>query len=122
MLRQLFTHGVHTFLEPDHVVQPCVPLLPSPDEVKVVRDEELNNDVNSISIQVLDVMDDVIQPSTPQGIHTTPLDKDYVAPATKSIMDELFEKFRDEILNVTMVDEEADYNPNMDIEELEKLL
>ncbi|GJY30501.1 hypothetical protein Tco_0413996 [Tanacetum coccineum] len=96
---------VHTLLEPDPVVQSCVPLLPSPDEVKVP-----------------DVMDGVIQPSIPQVIHTTPPDKDYVTPDTKSILDELLEEFRDEILNVTMVDEEANFNPTRDIEELERLI
>ncbi|GKA58361.1 hypothetical protein Tco_0757549 [Tanacetum coccineum] len=104
------------------MVQSCVPLLPSPDEAKVVRDEEPNNDDDSISIHVPDVMDDVIQPLIPQVIHTTPPDKDYVAPATKSILDELLEEFGDKILNVTMVDKEADCNPTKDIKELEKLL
>nr|GEV69204.1 epidermal patterning factor 1 [Tanacetum cinerariifolium] len=32
------------------------------------------------------------------------------------------DEFRDEILNVTMVDEEADFNPTKDLEELERLL
>ncbi|GJV35136.1 hypothetical protein Tco_1407613 [Tanacetum coccineum] len=86
------------------LLTPSVHTLPKPDPV------------------VPDVIDGVIQPSIPQVIYTTPLDKDYVAPVTKSILDELLEEFRDEILNVTMVDGEADYNPNKDIEELEKLL
>ncbi|GJW17582.1 hypothetical protein Tco_0025018, partial [Tanacetum coccineum] len=41
-------------------------------------------------------------------------------PATKSILDELFEEFDDEILNVATIDEEAD--PTKDLEELERLL
>ncbi|GJU26538.1 hypothetical protein Tco_1165159 [Tanacetum coccineum] len=69
-----------------------------------------------------DVMDDVIQPSISKTIHTTPPDRDYVAPATKSILDELLEEFSDEILNVTMVDKEDDFNPTKDIKELERLL
>ncbi|GJW66638.1 hypothetical protein Tco_0121062 [Tanacetum coccineum] len=69
-----------------------------------------------------DVMDDVIQPLIPKTLHTTPPDEDYVAPTTKSILDELLEELGDEILNVTMVDEEADFNPTYDIEELERLL
>nr|GEW37699.1 hypothetical protein [Tanacetum cinerariifolium] len=64
---------------------------------------------------VPDKIDKVIQPLIPQPIHTTPLNNDYVAPATKSMLDE----FRDEIVNVTMVDEEADSNSTRDIEELE---
>ncbi|GJV86428.1 hypothetical protein Tco_1530366, partial [Tanacetum coccineum] len=49
-------------------------------------------------------------------------DVDIETPATKSILDELLEEFRDEILNVTMVDDEADINPTKDLEELEILL
>nr|GEZ69234.1 hypothetical protein [Tanacetum cinerariifolium] len=75
-----------------------------------------------LSPNISDEMDEVIQPLIPQSIHTTPPNDDYVAPATKSILDELLEEFRDEILNVTMVDEEADFNPTKDIEELERIL
>nr|GEU69467.1 hypothetical protein [Tanacetum cinerariifolium] len=56
---------------------------------------------------VPDVMYDVKQPLILKTIHTTPPNEDYVAPATKSILYELLEEFRDEILNVTMVEEGA---------------
>ncbi|GKE40804.1 hypothetical protein Tco_1464209 [Tanacetum coccineum] len=65
---------------------------------------------------------EIVQPLIPEPIHTTPPNDDYVAPATKSILDELLEEFGDEILNVTMDDEEADFNPTKDLEELERLL
>ncbi|GJY71002.1 hypothetical protein Tco_0474705 [Tanacetum coccineum] len=71
---------------------------------------------------VPDVMDNIIQPLIPKTIHTTPPDEDYVAPATKSILEYLFEEFRDEISNVTMVDEGAECSPTKDLEELERLL
>ncbi|GKE27549.1 hypothetical protein Tco_1442933, partial [Tanacetum coccineum] len=75
---------------------------------------------------VPDEIDEIVQPLIPEPINTTPLDDHYVAPATKSILDELFdellEEIRDEILNVTMVDDEADFNPTKDLEELERLL
>ncbi|GJU67670.1 hypothetical protein Tco_1253929 [Tanacetum coccineum] len=71
---------------------------------------------------VPDEIDKIVQPLIPKPIHTTPPNDDYVAPATKSIFDELLEEFRDEILNATMVDEEADFNPTKDLEELERLL
>ncbi|GJV63454.1 hypothetical protein Tco_1474282 [Tanacetum coccineum] len=48
--------------------------------------------------------------------------KNIEPPTTKSILDKLLEEFRYEILNVTMVDEEANFNPTKDIEELERLL
>nr|GEZ50069.1 hypothetical protein [Tanacetum cinerariifolium] len=69
-----------------------------------------------------DEMDKVIQPLIPQPIYTTPPNDDYVAPATKLILDKLLEEFRDIILNVTMVNEEADLNPTKDIEDVEILL
>ncbi|GKB09951.1 hypothetical protein Tco_0843874 [Tanacetum coccineum] len=71
---------------------------------------------------VPDEIDEVLQPLIPEPIRATPTNDDYVAPATKSILDELLEEFGDEILNVTMVDEEADFNPTKDLEELERLL
>ncbi|GKD41405.1 hypothetical protein Tco_1261612 [Tanacetum coccineum] len=71
---------------------------------------------------VPEVMEDVIQPLIPKTLHTPPPNEDYVAPATKSILDELLEEFGDEILNITMVDKGGNFNPNKDIEELEKLL
>ncbi|GJX25122.1 zinc finger, CCHC-type containing protein, partial [Tanacetum coccineum] len=71
---------------------------------------------------ILDIINDVTQPLIPKTIHTTPPDEDYVAPATKSILDELLEEFRDEILNLTMVSEEADFNHTKDIEEFARIL
>ncbi|GJX45846.1 hypothetical protein Tco_0262522 [Tanacetum coccineum] len=71
---------------------------------------------------VPDVIENVIQPLILKTLHTTPPNEDYVAPATKSILDDLLEEFNNEILNVTIVDEEADFNPTKDIEEIEKLL
>ncbi|GKF03400.1 hypothetical protein Tco_0030323 [Tanacetum coccineum] len=64
--------------------------------------------------------DEIVQPLILEPIHTTPPNDDYVAPATKSILDELLEEFGDEILNVATIDEEAD--PTKDLEELERLL
>ncbi|GJT28331.1 hypothetical protein Tco_0908606 [Tanacetum coccineum] len=56
-------------------------------------------------------------PLIPTTLHTTPPNEDYVAPATKPILDELLEE---KILNVAMVDEEAD--PTRDLEEPKRLL
>ncbi|GKB37670.1 hypothetical protein Tco_0882612 [Tanacetum coccineum] len=55
--------------------------------------------------------ENVIQPLILKILHTTPPNEDYVAPATKLILDDLLEDFGDEILNVTMVDEGATCNP-----------
>ncbi|GKD67904.1 hypothetical protein Tco_1321994, partial [Tanacetum coccineum] len=69
-----------------------------------------------------DEIDEIVQPLIPKPIHTIPPNDDYVAPATKSILDKLLEEFGDEILNVATIDEEADFNPTKDLEELERHL
>ncbi|GJY96434.1 hypothetical protein Tco_0513344 [Tanacetum coccineum] len=71
---------------------------------------------------VPNVIDDIIQPLISKTIHATPLEEDYVALVSKSILDDLLKEFRDEILNVTMVDEGAECSPTKDLEELERLL
>ncbi|GKD64740.1 hypothetical protein Tco_1306848 [Tanacetum coccineum] len=71
---------------------------------------------------VPDEIDEIVQPLIPEPIHTTPPNDDYVATATKLILDEVLEEFRDKILNVTMVDDEADCNPTKYFEEHERLL
>nr|GEX17647.1 phytochrome B [Tanacetum cinerariifolium] len=45
-----------------------------------------------------------------------------VAPDTDPILDELLEEFGNELLYITVVDEEVDCNPTRDIKELERLL
>nr|GEW07781.1 hypothetical protein [Tanacetum cinerariifolium] len=57
---------------------------------------------------VPDETNEVIQPLISQPIHITPPIDDYEALATKSILE-------DNILNVTMADKEADFNPTKDI-------
>ncbi|GKA13805.1 hypothetical protein Tco_0693451 [Tanacetum coccineum] len=71
---------------------------------------------------VPDEIDEIVQPLILEPVHTTPPNVDYVAPAIKSILDELLEEFGNEILNVTMVDDEADFNPTKDLDKLERLL
>nr|GEU76358.1 hypothetical protein [Tanacetum cinerariifolium] len=121
-LRQLLTPTVHALPEPNLVVQPYVLLIPYPDEVKVVRQEELDNDIDSIPTQEPDVNDDLIQPLIPQTVHTMPPYDAYVVTDTKPILEELLEEFEDEILYITLVDEEADFNPIRDIKELKLLI
>nr|GEV33238.1 phytochrome B [Tanacetum cinerariifolium] len=71
---------------------------------------------------VPDEIDEIVQPVIPEPIHTTPPNDDYVAPATKLNLNKLLEELCDEILNVAMIDEEANFNPTKDLEELERLL
>ncbi|GJV74038.1 hypothetical protein Tco_1494033 [Tanacetum coccineum] len=63
---------------------------------------------------VPDEIDKIVQHLIPEPIHTTPPNDDYVAPTTKSILDKLLEELGDEILNITMVDDEADFNHTKD--------
>ncbi|GJV15208.1 retrovirus-related pol polyprotein from transposon TNT 1-94 [Tanacetum coccineum] len=67
-------------------------------------------------------IDEIVQPLIPEPIHTTLPNDDYIPPATKLILGELLEEFGDEILNVATIDEETDFNPTKDLEELERLL
>ncbi|GJU04968.1 hypothetical protein Tco_1121398 [Tanacetum coccineum] len=80
------------------------------------------NDIASVPIQVSKVMDDAMQPLTSQAIYISPLDDAYVVSTTNLILDELLEEFRDDLLDITVVDEEEDYNPTRDIEDLERLI
>ncbi|GJZ52370.1 hypothetical protein Tco_0606885 [Tanacetum coccineum] len=92
------------------------------DENLKQMEQDIDQDMRQfLTPNVPDVIDN-IQPLIPKTIHTTPPDEDYVAPATKSILDYLLEEFEDEILNVTMVDEGAECSPTKDLEELKRLL
>ncbi|GJR54861.1 hypothetical protein Tco_1405382 [Tanacetum coccineum] len=82
------------------------PIFPTANEFASICEQDVDN-INNLEKEEAQVEDAA---------------EDYVAPATKSILDELLEEFEDEILNVTMVDDEADFNPTKDIEELERLL
>ncbi|GJU55753.1 hypothetical chloroplast RF21, chloroplastic [Tanacetum coccineum] len=73
-LRQFLTPTIHTLPNVKPVMQPYMPLGPVHDKEKVVREEE--QDYN------IPLHDGVIQPLTPQTVHITPPDDDYVAPAT----------------------------------------
>ncbi|GKC25799.1 hypothetical protein Tco_1027949 [Tanacetum coccineum] len=79
--------------------------------------EDVERIMKFLTPNVPDIIKDVIQPLIPTTLHTTPPNKDYVALATKPILDKLLE---DKILNVAMVNEEAD--PTRDLEEPERLL
>ncbi|GJZ39183.1 hypothetical protein Tco_0585746 [Tanacetum coccineum] len=62
--------------------------------------------------------DGVIQPLTPQILHITPPDDDYVAPATSPTLDKQLNKFRKECSDITRVAEKVNGNPVEDVQEL----
>ncbi|GJS48267.1 hypothetical protein Tco_0598388, partial [Tanacetum coccineum] len=91
-----------------------MPLSPFPDEAKVMREEEHDY----IPLQDFDVMDGAMQPLTPQTVHITPPNDDYVASATNPIFEMHLKKFGVEIFDITGVDENADGNSIKDVKEL----
>ncbi|GJS34317.1 reverse transcriptase domain-containing protein [Tanacetum coccineum] len=73
-LRQILTPTIHTLPNLELVVQPYMLRGLVRDEVKVVREEELEYDIP--------LQNGVMQPLTPQTVHIIPPDDDYVAPTT----------------------------------------
>ncbi|GJZ59043.1 hypothetical protein Tco_0614859 [Tanacetum coccineum] len=73
-LRQSLTPTTHTLPNLEPVGKPYIPLGPVHDRDKIVRKEEHDYDIP--------LNDSVMQPLTPQTVHITPPDDDYVAPAT----------------------------------------
>ncbi|GKD83359.1 hypothetical protein Tco_1350198 [Tanacetum coccineum] len=105
-LRQLLTPTIHTLPNLEPMVQPYMPLGPVHDEAKVVREEELD----------IPLQDGVLQPLTPQTVHITLPDDDYVAPATNPILDKYLNEFGKEFFDMTGVDENGNF-----IEEIKEL-
>ncbi|GJW28329.1 hypothetical protein Tco_0045204 [Tanacetum coccineum] len=73
-LRQSLTPTTHTLLDLKPVRKPYIPLGPVHDRDKIVREEEQDYDIP--------LNDGLMQPLTPQMVHITPPNDDYVAPAT----------------------------------------
>ncbi|GJW21918.1 hypothetical protein Tco_0032540 [Tanacetum coccineum] len=97
--RQFLTPTIHTLPNLKPVVQPYIPLGPVHDKDKIVREKEQDYD------------DSVMQPLTPQTIHITPPDDDYVAPATNPMSNKQLNKFEEEFSNVTKAAEKEYDNP-----------
>ncbi|GJX83693.1 hypothetical protein Tco_0333174 [Tanacetum coccineum] len=113
---------------------PCFPpVQPYPKNYLVSTNESNDVDIKYMTIAEYNLyvakqglgmnsLNEIVQPAILELIHTTPPNDDYVALATKSILEELLEEFGDEILNVSIIDEDADFNPTKDLEEFERLL
>ncbi|GJX07597.1 hypothetical protein Tco_0195529 [Tanacetum coccineum] len=96
-LRQFLTPTIHTLPNLKPIVQPYIPLRPVHDKNKIVRKKEQDYDIP--------LNDSVMQPLTPQTVHITPLDDDYVAPATYPMSNKQLNKFKEEFSNITKIDE-----------------
>ncbi|GJY08034.1 hypothetical protein Tco_0375088 [Tanacetum coccineum] len=83
---------------------------PVHDKEKIAREEEQDYDIP--------LHDGVMQPLTPQTVHITPPDDDYVAPTTSPTLDKQLNEFGKECFDITRVAEMADGNPIKDIKEL----
>ncbi|GJY03145.1 hypothetical protein Tco_0361297 [Tanacetum coccineum] len=57
--------------------------------------------------------DSIMQPLTPQTVHITPPDDDYVVPATNPMSNKQLDKFEEKISNITKVAEKEYDNPVM---------
>ncbi|GJT97537.1 hypothetical protein Tco_1093055 [Tanacetum coccineum] len=109
-LKPILTSVVHTLPNLEPVMQPYMPLNSAHDETKVVREEE--QDYN------IPLHDGVMQPLTPQTVHITPPDDDYVAPANNPIFDMRLKEFSVELFDMTEDDEKIDGNFIEDTKEL----
>ncbi|GJY52483.1 hypothetical protein Tco_0443330 [Tanacetum coccineum] len=59
-----------------------------------------------------------MQSLTPQTVHITPLDDNYVAPTTSPILEKHLNEFGEEISDITRVAKKADGNLVKDLKEL----
>ncbi|GJW89475.1 reverse transcriptase domain-containing protein [Tanacetum coccineum] len=102
-LRQFLTPTIHTLPNLEPVVQPYIPLGPVHDKDKIVREKEQNYDIP--------LNDSVMKPLTPQMVHITPPDDDYVEPATNPMSNKQLYKFKEEFSHITKVAKKEYDNP-----------
>ncbi|GKD08771.1 hypothetical protein Tco_1188456 [Tanacetum coccineum] len=87
-MRQFLTPIIHTLPNLEPVVQPYIPLGPVHDKDKIVREKEQDYDIP--------LNDSIMQPLTPQTVHITPPDNNYVAPITNPMSNKQLNKFKEE--------------------------
>ncbi|GJV89993.1 hypothetical protein Tco_1533931 [Tanacetum coccineum] len=103
MLRQFLTPTIHTLPNLEPVVQPYILLGPVHNKDKIVREKEQDYDIP--------LNDSVMQHFTPQAIHITPSDDNYVAPATNPMSNKQLNKFVEEFSNIAKVTKKEYDNP-----------
>ncbi|GJT07317.1 zf-CCHC domain-containing protein [Tanacetum coccineum] len=108
--RQILTPIIHTLPNLEPMVQSYVTRGSVYDKEKVIREKEQDYDIP--------LQDHVMQPLTPQIVHITPPDDNYVAPATNPILNKHLNEFGEEFANNTKVFEKIDSNPVNDLKEL----
>ncbi|GJV51438.1 hypothetical protein Tco_1447179 [Tanacetum coccineum] len=98
----------------DITVEDVERLRPIHDKEEIVRDEKQDYDIP--------LHDGVMQHLTPQTVHITPPDDDYVAPETSPTLDKQLNELGKECFNITSVAEMADGNPVKDKKELSDII
>ncbi|GKE70758.1 hypothetical protein Tco_1528830, partial [Tanacetum coccineum] len=113
-LRKFLTPTIHTLPNLEPVVQPYIPLGLVHDKDKIIREEEQDYDTP------LD--DSIMQPLTPQTVHITPPNDDYVTPATNPKSNKQLDKFEENFSNITKVAEKEYDNPVMNTYDCETFI
>ncbi|GKD13065.1 hypothetical protein Tco_1197472 [Tanacetum coccineum] len=113
-LRKFLTPTIHTLPNLEPVVQPYTSLGLVLHKEKIIREEEQDYDIP--------LHDGVMQPLTPQTVHITLIDDDYVAPATSPTLDKQLNEFGKEYSDITRAAKKADGNPVNDIKELSYII
>ncbi|GJW04896.1 hypothetical protein Tco_1563752 [Tanacetum coccineum] len=92
-----------------HVVPPYVPPTPFLGHLKKQKDNPYKTRETVELEYDIPLQDGVMQPLTPQIVHITPPDDDYVASATNPILDKHLNEFRKEFFDMTRVDENGNF-------------
>nr|GEY22320.1 hypothetical protein [Tanacetum cinerariifolium] len=110
--RKILTPTIHILPNLKSMVQSYVTRGPVHDKEKVVREKEHDYDIP--------LQDHVMQTLTPQTVHITLPDDNYVVSATNPILNKHLNEFGEEFTNNTMVSEKIDSNHVNDLKELLK--
>ncbi|GKB66860.1 hypothetical protein Tco_0928272 [Tanacetum coccineum] len=90
------------------------------DSLDDVDIKQLDENIHVFQDYDIPIQDHIMQPLTPQTVHITPLDDNYVALATNPILNKHLNDFGEEFVDNTRVSKKIDSNPVNDLKELLK--
>ncbi|GJR89381.1 hypothetical protein Tco_0213392 [Tanacetum coccineum] len=96
-------------------------MIENPEEIHKMKAQEVEGDMDDgwdITDYDIPLHDGVMQPLTPQKVHITPPDDDYVARATSPTLDKQLNEFGEECFDITRVADKVNGNPVKDVHEL----
>ncbi|GKB54269.1 integrase, catalytic region, zinc finger, CCHC-type containing protein [Tanacetum coccineum] len=99
-LRKILTPPIHALPNFKPIVQPYTPLGLVYNKAKVVKEEEQDYDIP--------LHEHVMQPLTPQTVHITPPDDNYVASSTNPILNKHLKESGEEFVDNTRVSKKID--------------